>query len=43
MNADTVTVIIKGTSYYFNGDDLISPERESIEFLIKLAEGKEEF
>lgn len=43
MNANTVTVTIKGVDHYFNGNDLISPEREAIEFLIKAAEDKEEF
>ena len=43
MNADTITIIIKGVEYYFNGDDLISPEREAIEYLTKFAEDKEEF
>tara|TARA_R110002033_G_scaffold25265_4_gene58635 strand:+ start:1554 stop:1685 length:132 start_codon:yes stop_codon:yes gene_type:complete len=43
MNSDTVTIIIKGIKHYFNGNDLISPEREAIEYLTKLAEDKEEF
>lgn len=43
MNANTITLTIKGVEHYFNGNDLISPEREAIEFLIKLTESKEEF
>tara|TARA_R110002020_G_scaffold475890_1_gene713792 strand:+ start:44992 stop:45123 length:132 start_codon:yes stop_codon:yes gene_type:complete len=43
MDENTVTITIKGVEHYFNGNELISPEREAIEFLQKLAEDKEEF
>ena len=40
MNVNTVTVTIKGTKYYFDGNDLISAEREAIEFLTELSKSK---
>jgi len=43
MNENTITITVKGVEHYFNGNELISPEREAIEFLNKLAEDKEEF
>ena len=33
MNANTVTVTVKGKAHYFNGDELTSPEQQAIEFL----------
>ena len=33
MDAETITITIKGVPYYFNGDELTSPEHDAIEFL----------
>lgn len=33
MDESTVTVTIKGIPYYFNGDELTSPEQQAILFL----------
>lgn len=43
MNERTITITVKGVEHYFNGNELISPEREAIEFLQNLAKEKEEF
>lgn len=43
MNKDTVTVVIKGVSHYFNGDELTSPEQQAILFLKRLDKEKAEF
>ena len=43
MNSETVTITIKGVPHYFNGNELISAERQAIEFLQSLSESKEEF
>ena len=39
MNEHTVTVTIKGAEYYFNGNELISPEQEAILFLKEADKG----
>ena len=33
MNSATVTVTVKGVPFYFDGDDLTSPEQQAILFL----------
>ena len=33
MNSNTITIIVKGVPYYFDGDDLTSPEQQAILFL----------
>lgn len=38
-----LVIIINGIDYEFSGNELISAEREAIEFLVKLAEIKEDF
>ena len=38
MDSETITITIKGIPYYFNGDELTSPEHEAIEFLEKARE-----
>jgi len=38
MNSETVTIVIKGVKFYFNGDALTSPTQEAISFLIKIAD-----
>jgi len=43
MNKDTITIVIKGVEYYFNGDELTSPEQEAIMFLQKQEKDKELF
>ena len=43
MNENTVTVIIKGVTHYFNGDEVTSPEQEAILFLQLLDSEKREF
>ena len=43
MNELTVTVTIKGVPYYFNGDELTSPEQQAILFLKELDKEKEVF
>ena len=33
MDSETITVTVKGVKYYFNGDELTSPEQQAILFL----------
>ena len=33
MNSTTVTVTVKGVPFYFDGDELTSPEQQAILFL----------
>ena len=43
MDAETITITVKGVPHYFNGDELTSPAQEAIEFLQKLDEEEREF
>ena len=38
MDESTVTVTVKGIPYYFNGDELTSPEQQAILFLSEIDE-----
>jgi hypothetical protein len=40
MDAETVTVTIKGVKHFFTGDELTSPEQQAILFLQQLSEEK---
>lgn len=33
MDANTITVTVKGVKHYFTGDELTSPEQQAILFL----------
>jgi hypothetical protein len=33
MDANTITVTVKGVPFYFKGDELTSPEQQAILFL----------
>ena len=36
MDSETIIITVKGEPYYFNGDELTSPEQEAILFLRKI-------
>ena len=41
MDSETITVTVKGVPYYFNGDELTTPEQQAILFLRQIEEEQE--